>query len=524
MDTDDQYVAAGTDSVNYRYLASGNNAGFGFVTVGGGTDPGARVGGSFGGNSYGVYAYAGPGFEKRGEISWGPKKNPSTWAAGVLGTSREFTGVAGTSGSVTQPGVYGQSGEVDGLPGAITAGVFGASDFNPGIKGWSENSNGVEGEAITRAGVSGFSKREQGVLGRTGSFPFGANIGDPNRSGSSDVRSTVAGVFGTALDAFGVAGSSGNSSGVIGQSGPPPVFDPPINYTAGVLGASRDATGVIAVSQNGFGIIASAKRRAAVSATSQDAAGVSAVSNKSAAVLAITAPEGPIAPAPYSTSIAAIRASSRDNFGVIATSETTHAIMGYSKKGTGVIGWSDNPASFAGFFTGNVFVTAALTATTKNAVVPFPDGSKRLLHCMESPEHWFEDFGSARLTRGRATVRLDPEFAQVVKLDDYRVFLTPEGDCQGLYVGNKTGKSFEVRELQGGASSVVFSYRIVGKRKDIKNHKRFEKIDMDPPAPSRPRGRIEPPSLKALLRSLGQQARKIGKRARRGRARKRARR
>jgi hypothetical protein len=34
-------------------------------------------------------------------------------------------------------------------------------------------------------------------------------------------------------------------------------------------------------------------------------------------------------------------------------------------------------------------------------------GSKRLLHCMESPEHWFEDFGSARLTRGRATVKLD---------------------------------------------------------------------------------------------------------------------
>jgi hypothetical protein len=34
-----------------------------------------------------------------------------------------------------------------------------------------------------------------------------------------------------------------------------------------------------------------------------------------------------------------------------------------------------------------------------------------------------------------------------------------------------------VRELQGGTSSVAFSYRIVGKRKDIKGHKRFAKID-----------------------------------------------
>jgi hypothetical protein len=108
--------------------------------------------------------------------------------------------------------------------------------------------------------------------------------------------------------------------------------------------------------------------------------------------------------------------------------------------------------------TSDLHVTGQIFAGVKDAIVPFPDGSKRVLHCVESPEHWFEDFGSARLKRGRATVTLDAEFAKVVMLNGYRVFLTPEGDCKGLYVHSKRGVSFEVRELQGGTSSIAFSY------------------------------------------------------------------
>ena len=50
------------------------------------------------------------------------------------------------------------------------------------------------------------------------------------------------------------------------------------------------------------------------------------------------------------------------------------------------------------------------------------------------------------------------------------MFVTPEDDCRGLCVRNKTTTSFEVRELQGGTSNVAFSYRIVARRKDIKAH------------------------------------------------------
>ena len=158
-------------------------------------------------------------------------------------------------------------------------------------------------------------------------------------------------------------------------------------------------------------------------------------------------------------------------------------------------------------FLGNLFVTGQITAGVKDAIVPFPDGSKRLLHCMESPEHWFEDFGSARLTRGRVTVKLDADFAKVVTLNGYRVFLTPEGDCQGLYVRSKRGTSFEVRELQGGTSNVAFSYRIVARRKDIKAHTRFAKIDTRLPIPTgKARAARGRQAARALLATLAKDA------------------
>jgi hypothetical protein len=43
-----------------------------------------------------------------------------------------------------------------------------------------------------------------------------------------------------------------------------------------------------------------------------------------------------------------------------------------------------------------------------------------------------------------------------------------------------------MHELTGGKSSVAFSYRIVGRRKDIKGHQRFAKIENALPLPIRP--------------------------------------
>jgi len=137
--------------------------------------------------------------------------------------------------------------------------------------------------------------------------------------------------------------------------------------------------------------------------------------------------------------IAGVVGTSSERHGVIGTSNANTGVFGYSSGIVGVTGVTSNPASYAGVFKGNVIVLGDLRATgQKPAVVPFPDGSHRALYCMESPELWFEHFGSAKLSRGRAIVKLDANFAKVIKRGDYRVFLTPEGDCHGLYVRSRS--------------------------------------------------------------------------------------
>ena len=94
------------------------------------------------------------------------------------------------------------------------------------------------------------------------------------------------------------------------------------------------------------------------------------------------------------------------------------------------------------------------------------------LYAVQSPENWFEDFGSGTLTNGVATVTLDPTFAQTVNAtNEYHVFLTPKGESEGLYVSNETPQRFEVHEQRGGRSSVAFDYRIVAKRAGYENRR-----------------------------------------------------
>lgn len=102
----------------------------------------------------------------------------------------------------------------------------------------------------------------------------------------------------------------------------------------------------------------------------------------------------------------------------------------------------------------------------EGSVTPDIDGTVRAMYAMQSPEVWFEDFGSGALTNGSAHVSLEPIFGGTVNSGvEYHVFLTPKGDCEGLYVANEGPEGFDVRELRHGTSSVAFDYRVVAKRK-----------------------------------------------------------
>jgi hypothetical protein len=168
---------------------------------------------------------------------------------------------------------------------------------------------------------------------------------------------------------------------------------------------------------------------------------------------------------------------------------------------SGAAGYFNGTVSVGGeLWAGNTHIIGNFTVYggSKSVAVPFPDGTHRLLYCLESPECWFEDFGEAKLVKGKAEVKLTREFATLIKKDSYHVFLTPYGHSHGLYVSSRTGASFVVKEQNEGKSTLKFSYRIVGKRKDVKAE-RFAKVT----APKLP----EPPSA-AVTKEKGKAKRK----------------
>jgi hypothetical protein len=112
-------------------------------------------------------------------------------------------------------------------------------------------------------------------------------------------------------------------------------------------------------------------------------------------------------------------------------------------------------------------------------VVVHPDGTHRTLCALESPESWFEDFGRAELSDGRAEVALDIDFAALVDTGDYHVFLTAEGQSSGLYVSARMPSAFEVREQADGRSTLDFSYRVVARRADVP-HERLATVTPPP--------------------------------------------
>jgi hypothetical protein len=165
-----------------------------------------------------------------------------------------------------------------------------------------------------------------------------------------------------------------------------------------------------------------------------------------------------------------------DIAGVVGT--TDDSVAGYfSNNSTGyyslsVIGL--NPAGFpfqASNLSGagcNIDSAGNLNCSgSKNAVVPIDGGKRKVaMSAIEAPQNWFEDAGSAPLVNGAAVVTLDRDYAQTVNTEkEYQVFLTPYGDCKGLYVANRTANSFEVHELGGGTASLNFGYRIMALRK-----------------------------------------------------------
>jgi hypothetical protein len=413
------------------------------------------------GSGNGVYGYStSPG----GAGVVGVNNSPTGYANGVYGQSASTGSGGGVSGNATAAtgytsGVYGHSASTNGT------GVYGSSDNWVGVGGETPSTSGT--------GVAGFADATSGST--TGVYGFSASTSGAGVVGNTTATSGyTTGVFGqsASLNGTGVVGTSTAASG-----------------GAGVVGVANAATGSPA---GVFGLISATSGTAVqgvATATSGYTNGVWAnnASTQGTGVSGIASASSGGATGVYGSSTGAqggigvwgsYQASSGSGVGVRGDIESTAsgtAGLFINASGQGLILSGVSGTSFNQVFTvdasGNLDISGNLTvAGSKSARVKLQDGRDVALYAVESPENWFEDFGTAQLQAGAAEVSLEPGFLQTVDTAaDYHVFLTPKGDCHGLYVASTTSAGFEVRELGGGNASIAFDYRIVAHRRGFDN-------------------------------------------------------
>lgn len=93
----------------------------------------------------------------------------------------------------------------------------------------------------------------------------------------------------------------------------------------------------------------------------------------------------------------------------------------------------------------------------------------RVMYASEAPEILLEDVGSSQLINGEVYIELDPVLKHSLYItDEYplKVFITLEGECNGIYVTDKSKDGFRVVELNNGRSNAPFSWQIVANRAD----------------------------------------------------------
>jgi hypothetical protein len=349
-----------------------------------------------------------------------------------------------------------------------------AKGSNVGISGLGTGSDKTFG-----IGVSGFgSTGVRGEGSQTGVSGDGSLDG-VGVSGVSQIGTGVTGFGGTGVrgagNQTGVIGSATSNKGEVSMSGFLGGTDPQFKRLAGVYGESPQQ-GVMGLTTDpsGTGVYGGGRTTAngaqiGVRGETWTGTGVQGTSFGSGVGVQGT------------SNVVGVQGTSlREGTGVQGTSDLGTGVQGTSRTGVGVaantssslapaLSATNDVGGPAALFVGAVEIEGGFLVFggSKSAAVPHPDGSHRLLYCMESPESWFEDFGEGKLTHGKVEVRLDPDFAALVEVDGYQVFITPYGESNGLFVAERNAVSFRVCEQQGGTSNASFAFRVVAKRKDI---------------------------------------------------------
>jgi hypothetical protein len=426
-------------------------------------------------------------------------------------------GVDGFGTSTTQASV-GVNGSVDG-PGS-TALIGNANDTmglpSIGLEGFSQNGEGVFAEGS--AAFPSLRAVDQNLF-------YDVRAAD-SEDGNALTSMLETGNNGAAIDGVDTVTSVSGNIGVIGETasglyGVEGIADPSGNATAGgffvsstgsgaelgMEAASTNGTAAEAESQNGMGVYGSSNTTNGVegetfnpSATTENAeagvfgldgstdggtenVGVEGSSNTGIGVLgaSIGVSSGNFGVLGFSNSSDGVfgDADSNTTFGVEGMNSSTDSagtggVLGVDQDGAGV--WGDAEVGVVGQCASNAgdeFMGEDENGDENFTVdcTGMPSMIVRTRHnaladatVPASTQSVIEDYGEAQLVNGAATVRLDPAFADAITDHAvYLVFVTPDGDTNGLFVSGKTPTGFQVREVRGGHSSLTFDYRIVAR-------------------------------------------------------------
>ncbi len=187
----------------------------------------------------------------------------------------------------------------------------------------------------------------------------------------------------------------------------------------------------------------------------------------------------------------------QDSYGVqgIAYSSTTTRAGGYFE----ALNYTGTSQAFAYVATSVGGVNRKITGTNSvSEIVPTENHGRITLTCSESPEYWYQDYGTVQMINGKATIILDEILADIIIVDEenpIRVICTPVGMpyFNGITIMEQTTKSVDILELNGGKHSGKLQYQIVVKPKTNYGEGRFPQA----PGPAYLKADKEPLAAKA---------------------------
>ena len=434
---------------------------------------------STGTSAYGMYGYSatGPGvygFNANGGAASIYGYNTSSAGTAVFGNATQGYGVMGTTTTTSSPyyGVYGFDNQ---MATNANSGVGGTSLMGTGVTG--SGPYGVAGSSTTGSGIGVFGLGFQGVSGL-----------------SEDSQSNSVGTIGMSLSGTGTEGF-GSIYGVYGQSsggGYAGVYGTTSSLSGyGVEGeGGAGGAGVVGLGDNaGLGAIFLSSKFSGNTGTALEAESPTGVP---LALLGVGTGEagifyGTSGGAAHPAIVSQLNSGGTDYFAAINNLGTMPlesfiiqaATANYSTFALPTSG-SDVQMSGDLYVQGRVYQEcsagsgAAFPVTAPAAHCQTDSDLVDAVHTRSlttpmvtsyTPHQSLpttEDFGEGQLVNGQASIPLERTFASTIDPSrSYLVFITPLGDCHGLYVAARSPSGFVVRELMSGRANVAFQYRIV---------------------------------------------------------------